>query len=88
MKACDPTLRSTISNIKSMTFKLRFHTEDRSSPELTPGTQSQESKPLKSSPGIQQPQDSATSVSKQESKSSEAKSGVVGQGSQSHNSKI
>ncbi|XP_031205448.1 uncharacterized protein LOC116076034 isoform X2 [Mastomys coucha] len=85
MKACDPILKSTISNIKPMTFKPRFHIEDRKSNELTPGIQPQEAKPLKSSLGIQQPQDVASSVLKQESHSSESKSGVLGQGSQSQN---
>ncbi|XP_021029694.1 uncharacterized protein LOC110303098 [Mus caroli] len=75
-KACDPTLRSMINNIKSMTFKPRFHVEDRIANE-------QVVKPLKSSPGVQQPQDMTPLLFKQESQSSEAKSGILGQGSQS-----
>ncbi|XP_063118677.1 spermatogenesis-associated protein 31H1 isoform X3 [Rattus norvegicus] len=86
MKACDPILRSMISNVKPMTFKPRLPMEDKSSPELTPGIQSQEAKPLKSSPETQ-PQDMTSSVFKQESQSSEVKSGVSGQGSQSQNNK-
>ncbi|XP_006514425.1 spermatogenesis-associated protein 31H1 isoform X2 [Mus musculus] len=80
-KACDPTLRSMINNIKS--FKPRFHVEDRISNELTPGIKSQVWKPIKSSPGVQKPQDMTSLLFKQESQSSEAKSGILGQGSQS-----
>ncbi|XP_032764504.1 uncharacterized protein C2orf16 homolog [Rattus rattus] len=86
VKACDPILRSMISNVKPVTFKPRLHMEDGSSPELTPGIQSQEAKPLKSSPETQ-PQDLTSSVFKQESQSSEVKSGVSGQGPQSQNNK-
>ncbi|XP_052042715.1 uncharacterized protein C2orf16-like [Apodemus sylvaticus] len=79
---CDPTLRSLITNKKLVTFKSRFHIEDRRFPKLAPGIQSRELKPFKSSPGTQQPQDVTFSVFKEEPRPLEAKSGVLGQGSE------
>ncbi|XP_052602000.1 uncharacterized protein LOC128115404 isoform X2 [Peromyscus californicus insignis] len=83
-KACDPTLKSKINNIK-LTFKSRFCLEDRSSLGLNPGIQPQEVNPLGSSPGTQPPRAVTPSVFKQESQSSEVKYGAISQRPQSQN---
>lgn len=79
-KACDPTLRSKINNIK-LTFKPRFCLEDRSSLVLNPGIQPQFLRVILKT----KPQTETPLVFKQESQSSEVKYGAISQRPQSQN---